>query len=326
MENEFILSIGIPTYNGSKYLSNAIRSILKELPKDKYNNFEILIFDNASTDETRQIVTQFQKQYPQLINYYCHKDNLGFDKNLDLLIRNAKGRYIKLLGDDDELMPNSVNRIIEALKQNTALKAIVHSVEFIDSSTEKVIKSDHKIQETSIYRDGDEFFQKTKWTSAALSSLVIHTDTWKNCSTYRYYGTQWIHIGGLIELLKGNKHSMGIKEQLCRVRLNNNRWHVINGNQLKLGIKHLRVLKELLRNDYKKETYKVFLNDRWSHNFSDIEQLRPKVLKENLIILFLMSRLFWRYPKFWIRDAPMLIIGQRYLSFGRKIKRILGNN
>lgn len=70
-----VLSIAIPTYNGAKYIREALDSIITQLD-DVDEEVEIVISDNASTDQTPEIISEYQKKYP-FIKYFRNDENLG---------------------------------------------------------------------------------------------------------------------------------------------------------------------------------------------------------------------------------------------------------
>ena len=67
------ITIGLPVYNGAKFIHNAIRSLLKQ----SYTNFELLISDNASTDQTESVCRNFAKT-DKRIKYTRHETNSGY--------------------------------------------------------------------------------------------------------------------------------------------------------------------------------------------------------------------------------------------------------
>lgn len=321
MKSEIILTIGIPTYNGSEYISLAIESILREIPKEKEHYYEILISDNASTDNTKELVEKYQSTYPNLIRYICNSSNIGFDRNLDSLIKNSRGKFVKLLGDDDELMPKSISRITEVILQNPNLKIIAHSVKFVDILTNEYIESDHKVNETKIYKNGDEFFQESKWTTAAVSSLVVNKEEWIKANLDKYMDLKWIHLAGLIQILKINGISMGISDQLVIVRLNNDRWSTNFKTHLESHINRSKIMRSLFSSGYDLKTFLIFLSmEKEELNIHDIIKLRKQSLFENIKMAIMMIKHFWPFPIFCITLTTTLILGGGFINFARGLK------
>lgn len=89
------VSVGLPVYNGEKYLPQAIKSLLAQT----FAEFELIICDNASTDRTQEISRTFTKR-DQRIRYHRNPNNLGAAANFNLSFRLSSGEYFKWAADD----------------------------------------------------------------------------------------------------------------------------------------------------------------------------------------------------------------------------------
>lgn len=94
MNKNILISVIIPLYNGEKFIEEAILSVLHQT----YQNFEIIVMDDCSTDNSYNIIKSFDDTR---IKYVKNEQNLGLAKNLAKGINLAKGEYICLLGQDD---------------------------------------------------------------------------------------------------------------------------------------------------------------------------------------------------------------------------------
>lgn len=102
-------SIVIPTYNRAKFLNAAIATTLQQTYKD----FELIISNNCSTDNTREVVKSFKDKR---IRYYENKINIGGEPNMKKVMSYARGKYIFTLGDDDFILyENTLERIKKML-------------------------------------------------------------------------------------------------------------------------------------------------------------------------------------------------------------------
>lgn len=108
-----LLSICIPTYNRSGYLSECLQSVLVSVAGHE-SFIEIIISDNASTDNTPDIVKTFQKIHPW-IRYNCNEQNIGAERNFYLLATLAQGDNIWIFGDDDKLEVGAVARVLDCI-------------------------------------------------------------------------------------------------------------------------------------------------------------------------------------------------------------------
>lgn len=104
------VTVIIPTYNRSAYLRNAIASVLAQT----YTDLEILVVDNASCDNTREIVEGF-KERP--IRYIRHESNRGGAVARNTGIAHSQSEYIAFLDDDDEWLPNKLEAQMNIFEQ-----------------------------------------------------------------------------------------------------------------------------------------------------------------------------------------------------------------
>ncbi len=101
-----LVEILLASYNGEKYISEQINSILKQ----DYENFKILIRDDGSTDKTPEIISEFERDYPDKIkiirdNKTCKSPGANFFE----LIRNANAEYIMFSDQDDYWLPQKIS-------------------------------------------------------------------------------------------------------------------------------------------------------------------------------------------------------------------------
>ncbi len=109
------VSVVMPVHNDEKYLSEAIQSILKQT----YNNFEFIIIDDASTDNSFEIMKQFDDPRIKILR---NPKKLGIAKSLNKAIEIAKGKYIARMDADDISLPHRIEKQLEFLtKYNYSL-------------------------------------------------------------------------------------------------------------------------------------------------------------------------------------------------------------
>ena len=89
--SDYLLTIAIPTYNGAKTIRNALDILLPQCTDE----IELVISDNTSTDETPEIIPEYQKLYP--IRYIRNKINIGPDANFLQCMKLASGKFTYLL-------------------------------------------------------------------------------------------------------------------------------------------------------------------------------------------------------------------------------------
>jgi glycosyltransferase involved in cell wall biosynthesis len=106
------LSVGIPVYNGQNYLAESIDALLGQ----SYEDFELIISDNASTDGTADICRRYQEKDSR-IRYFRQERNIGCAPNHNFLVEQARGELFKWASDDDLYARDLLERCVEALDQ-----------------------------------------------------------------------------------------------------------------------------------------------------------------------------------------------------------------
>ena len=110
------VSIALPVYNGENYLKEALDSLLSQ----SYENFEIIIGDNASTDETKNICQSYAKK-DQRIRYIRHAKNKGAAGNYNYLFEQARGEYFRWAAHDDICSPDYLQGCVEKLDSDSSV-------------------------------------------------------------------------------------------------------------------------------------------------------------------------------------------------------------
>ena len=105
-------SVGLPVYNGQRYLREAIDCVLGQT----YTDLELIISDNASTDSTEEICREYVAKDPR-VRYYRNIKNRGAARNFNRVFELSSGEYFKWLAVDDLIAPDNVARTVEALER-----------------------------------------------------------------------------------------------------------------------------------------------------------------------------------------------------------------
>jgi glycosyltransferase involved in cell wall biosynthesis len=106
-----LVSIGMPVYNGEKYIKDALDSILAQ----SFTDFELIISDNCSTDSTRKICETYAKKDSR-IKYIRQVENLGASSNFKFVLKEAIGKFYMWAAHDDLWDKNWLKRLISSIK------------------------------------------------------------------------------------------------------------------------------------------------------------------------------------------------------------------
>lgn len=122
------VSIGLPVYNGERYLRQAIDSILAQT----FTDFELIISDNASTDATAEIGQTYAAQDAR-VRYHRNAVNLGAARNYNRLVELAAGEYFKWASHDDLIASEYLERCLAVLDRQPAAVLCYPQACFIDA-------------------------------------------------------------------------------------------------------------------------------------------------------------------------------------------------
>ncbi len=139
------LSIGLPVYNGDKFIKEAIDSILAQT----FEDFELIISDNASTDRTEEICRAYVEQ-DQRIRYYRNEKNIGCARNFNRTFELSSSEYFKWVAYDDLHAPDFIMKCVEVLDKDPTVVLCNSQVYFIDEQGKFLQNYDIKLKTDSL--------------------------------------------------------------------------------------------------------------------------------------------------------------------------------
>jgi glycosyltransferase involved in cell wall biosynthesis len=175
MENkEILISVGMPVYNGEKYIREALDSAFSQT----HANIELIISDNASEDNTEEICREYAKKDPR-IRYIRQTENRGIFFNSHFVVQEAKGLYFALLSHDDVLDKNFLEKTSDYLSKHEECTQVSCDVEFIDESGSHIKNLELTETRESIpwkYRCRELFKYPTSSNIYVLTFGLVKTD------------------------------------------------------------------------------------------------------------------------------------------------------
>lgn len=150
--NDLKLSIGMLAYNHEKYIAQAIESILMQKVNFKY---EVFIYEDCSTDKTRDVIEKYRILHPDIIKVNYNKENLGMKQNAQNLRMNLNGEYVAYLeGDDYWLDKYKLQKQVDFLDKNRDYAMVAHNVIIVDKNGNK-IENTFKNKIYHVKKEGD---------------------------------------------------------------------------------------------------------------------------------------------------------------------------
>jgi glycosyltransferase involved in cell wall biosynthesis len=120
------VTVGLPVYNGARYLGDSIRSVLDQT----FEDFELIICDNCSSDRTPDVVRRFDD--PRII-YVRHPKNIGGAANTNRCVELARGEYVGIWHHDDVMLPANLEQKVRVLDEHPSVGYVHSDLVLIDA-------------------------------------------------------------------------------------------------------------------------------------------------------------------------------------------------
>ncbi len=174
------VTIGLPVYNGENYLAQSVESILSQT----FDDFELVISDNASTDSTPDICRDYAAR-DRRIRYFRQKTNLGCALNSNFVFHQARGEYFKWISHDDLHAPRFVERCVAELDRDSGAIICCPRGILIDECGREIVMRRRKGGNYYTTSSGDELsirpYDRARRLDSAnpavrFADLILHTN------------------------------------------------------------------------------------------------------------------------------------------------------
>lgn len=173
MSESPLVSVVLRTYKRPNMVGRAIESVLKQT----YENFELLVIDDHSPDETPEIVREYEAQDDRL-RYIRNEENKGHVITLNIACREATGEYIAFLDDDDVWLPEKLSTQVERLESLSEEYALVYG-----ATRHKNLESGETVTVSDPGLEGDIYHEVLRQGSGNVfgppSGVMIRTQVLK---------------------------------------------------------------------------------------------------------------------------------------------------
>ncbi len=211
-----LISIIIPVYNGEKYIRDCVENIIKQ----SYNNYELIIVNDGSTDNTKSILETYNDKRVKLYNI----ENGGVSKARNYGLKMAQGDFILFVDADDILADNALEVLINQARTTKA--DIIRFNGYIENSNKQYTKLEMPIESGTIYnskKDKDkivDIFNSPKNSLRCYSPLLFlkNVDLVSFNTSLTYLEDKVFYLANMLE---GNKNILFISDSLYYYRYNN---------------------------------------------------------------------------------------------------------
>ena len=181
------LSILIPTYNRAPFLKKGLQILCSYI--DRGLDFQIIICNNGSTDDTNETALYWKNAYNDNIKIINQPKNLGYDINVYTAIKNVETDFFLILGDTRMLDYEDLQKFMNLLNKDSDLDGYI-------------INCDSRLKiHTKTYYEINDLIKEQAWHITNLSACVFPKESRIEPFLKRYIGTQFIHFGLFIEYI-----------------------------------------------------------------------------------------------------------------------------
>ncbi|HEX7639388.1 MAG TPA: glycosyltransferase family 2 protein [Burkholderiaceae bacterium] len=314
------LSICIPTYNRGAYIEETLRSALDQLTDE----VEIVVSDNASSDDTQAIVERLAGEHG-CIRYFRWDRNMGADANFLKVVEIARGEFCWLMGSDDRIEPGGVQAVLDVLAREPGLAGLTTNVESYDSALREriYIPPQTSLRADRRFEDAQDCFAMLGPWFGFLSAQIVNRAAWEDVvrtCDLRPYHNAYVHIYVIARMMQWRPAWYYATGRLVGWRSGNDSF-LAAGVFKRLSIDvvgYERITGDVFGRDSR--VYREVMNAVCSiHVRSALLGAKAKGADAEFFrkALELTVRAYWRYPRFWLRVFPVFCV-PRFVLLGAR--------
>jgi glycosyltransferase involved in cell wall biosynthesis len=204
------VSVCIPVYNGSNTILQTINSILVQTFKD----FELVIVDNASTDNTAEIVRSIKDDR---IKLYINQKNIGCGRNLDECKKRATGDILFYIAADDLADINAIEKVYNAFKISEDVGIVTRPYFWFDEDVTKPVRIKKRFSEDQIVSINDSYDKVAD--VVALSDQISGTGFRKKYMNFSFRQEYFVETASMVIPILKNCKAMILKDNIVAIRI-----------------------------------------------------------------------------------------------------------
>jgi abequosyltransferase len=320
-EEKILLTIAIPTYNRAGYLDECLNHICSQL-EGYEDRVELVVSDNCSTDSTGEVVQRYiEKGHPVI--YRRNPENIGSDNNFVKCFKEALGKYVLLMGDDDILLEGSLSRILNVLERDDYGVVFLRTYGFKEDYVKERPKVFYKGFDE--YSDKKVFIKRTSYFLTFISSNIVNKSILGVKNLDKYYVANLVQLSWTFSAIFAAEKNAIINEYAVAAKLFNSGGYNlcrIFGNNTNA------VFKRFVDSGFDKEYFDL-INRKLLRSFFPANIARLKIGKLSLGTGKFFNDLFPLYKKyinFWLFTVPIIFLPEKIVYYvyniGEKIRRI----
>ncbi len=325
-----IISICIPTYNRRVDLKDLLDNIIEELNIDNlWDDVEVCISDNASTDDTKEMVAVYLSQYSNF-KYHLNEKNLGFARNMLQAVSLAEGEYCWLFGSDDQFEPHGIVSAIGYIRQYKNIGGITVDFQGYDITLRVQIPSKFGLRKTFVGRTAREIYGLSGISYGYMSVQIVNRKKWNEVIKkfkVANYCNAYVHVYIIAQIIKDDPYWLFLAEKLVKGRGGNDSTLIktIEGYYKRLRVEYDYY--DIIMDVFGKYSIVSFLNlDHFCGGFIFGGLQRIRLNGMSICPLFPeITGHFWTCPSYYYKVLPIFILPKFVIKFIHLIKKCIKN-
>jgi len=304
-----IVSVIIPAYNASQFIAEALDSVFAQT----FDDFEVIVIDDGSTDDTREIVQKYQKKLK-----YVYQENAGPSSARNSGIRMAEGNYIAFLDSDDLWLPDKLEKQVAVFKANPKLGMVI---------TENILFDERgifctKVGKKEYLMNGDLVANIFLRSGVVTPTIMVRRDVFDEVGYFEEYlriaedDNMWIRIAAEFDVDLLDESLTKVRgHQLRTMRLNFDQTSYIQDSINMLMNKYGDPVRSRIKNLVPRKLFQVHFATGYQHFDRKESKLARKAFAKAISHKKVNTKGYLYYI--------MSLIPNRLLNFLRTIKRKL---
>lgn len=218
-----LLTIAIPTYNRSNFLELCLmrlREELNSLPQGQCASVTVYISNNASTDNTEEIISAYQEFFPADLIIVKNEENIGGDLNIAQCYIAARTPYVWILGDDDVILPGGLSKILALLVPRDFDILYLNGYSYTDDYLAAPERGRDRSGVVEFY-DSLDFVRHTHVMLTFITALVVRTGVDLAPVKVITAGSHLLQLGWALQLVRDGKKFAIVKDRIYAAKIAN---------------------------------------------------------------------------------------------------------
>lgn len=312
-----LLSVVVPTYNRAAYLPDLFDSIIRELATldaaDR-TRVEVCVSDNASTDETEQVVARYSGLLP--VRLSRHPTNVGPDRNFLAAVAMGRGEFCWLMGSDDAIETGGLARVIAALRATPDAAGLSLNVAGYDSALDRRVWIREPLPHVADgpHRGDRHIYGSFVGHWGYLSAQVVRRSLWQQCAEtlpVERFLNGYIHVYLIAQMVRRVPVWGYVTERCVRWRSGNDSF--LQGDWLRRMkidvVGYDAITNDLFGDD--REVKRIATNEIVStHLYSHLRSAKARGRSAASIreAGMLLSRRYWWVAGYWRKLLPLMLV------------------